>query len=195
MDSPQVAALWWHFVRARCEVDRSLRLKDDCDFPRFVERELRAPGTFCWLAEHRASEADLPVSVGCVIWYLENESADPLSPFEPRRCGKVLGLYVDPAHRSSGSISLLMDACIRHAESLGVTDIDVLISAEQTGLHTMIGDKGLSRAAIQFTRHYGQSQGATTEVRAGARAESPRLPTQMERASRLGHRFPGRNRA
>jgi GNAT superfamily N-acetyltransferase len=193
-DLPVVVDLWWSFVRERAEVDRALRLKPGFDFPRFVDRLLGTPGTFCLLAEHRANGGDAPAPAGCLVWYLDVEPDDPASPFEPRRCGKVLGLYVDPSHRRSGCTSLLVDTALAHGESFGITDIDVLVAQEQAALHALIETKGLSRVAIQFTRHLGP---LSPRAPLSGPSEGPpkppgtaaRLP-DMERVLRLGHRFP-----
>jgi hypothetical protein len=49
---------------------------------------------------------------------------------------------------------LLIEAAIAKAEELKVSDIDLLITVEQTGIHRLLERFGLRKAAIQYTKHY-----------------------------------------
>jgi hypothetical protein len=76
------------------------------------------------------------------------------NPFVPRRVGAVLGMYVEESHRKPSTITLLTEAAIAKAEELKVTDIDLLISIDQTGIHALLERFGFTKAAIQYTKHY-----------------------------------------
>lgn len=76
------------------------------------------------------------------------------NPFVPRRVGAVLGMYVQESHRKPATISFLTEAAIAKAEELKVTDIDLLVSIDQTGIHALLERFSFTKAAIQYTKHY-----------------------------------------
>ncbi len=76
------------------------------------------------------------------------------NPFLPRRVGGVLGLYVHPEHRHAAAIQSLIETGIEYAQQQKLTDIDLLISAEQTGIHRLLERFGFTQAAVQYTKHY-----------------------------------------
>jgi hypothetical protein len=47
-----------------------------------------------------------------------------------------------------------MEAAIAKAEELKVTDIDLLISIDQRGIHALLERFGFIKSAIQYTKHY-----------------------------------------
>ena len=63
-------------------------------------------------------------------------------------------MYVQEFHRKPSTITLLTEAAIAKAEELKVTDIDLLISIDQTGIHALLERFGFTKAAIQYTKHY-----------------------------------------
>jgi hypothetical protein len=75
-------------------------------------------------------------------------------PFVSRRVGTVLGLFVKKEHRSTETITGLIEQAISRAEELKLTDIDLLISAEQKGLHALLERHGFTRSAVQYSKHY-----------------------------------------
>ena len=76
------------------------------------------------------------------------------NPFKPRRVGSVLGMYVRPEHRDSDNIKRLADLAIQQAIDMQVSDIDILVSAEQTGIQALLQRAGFSKAAMQYTKHF-----------------------------------------
>ena len=155
-DASAIALLWKAFVEARFQADPSMRLKAEFDYERYVTYQLKKPLSFGFLLEY-AEEI-----VGFLFIYIYDETPPPQvsalemleNPFIPRRVGAVLGLYVQEAHRKPSTINLLIEAAIAKAQKLKVTDIDLLISIEQTGIHTLLERFGFTKAAIQYTKHY-----------------------------------------
>jgi ribosomal protein S18 acetylase RimI-like enzyme len=155
-DISAIAPLWKAFVEARSQADSSMRLKTEFDYERYVTYQLKKPLSFGFLLEY-AEEI-----VGFLFIYIYDETPPPQlsalemleNPFVPRRVGAVLGLYVQEAHRKPSTINLLIEAAIAKAEELKVTDIDLLISIEQTGIHALLERFGFTKAAIQYTKHY-----------------------------------------
>ena len=76
------------------------------------------------------------------------------NPFIPRRVGAVLGMYVQPSHQHPQAIKLLTDAALRKAEELKVSDIDLLVSEDQKGIHALLTRYGFTKSAVQFTKHF-----------------------------------------
>jgi hypothetical protein len=66
----------------------------------------------------------------------------------------VLGMYVRDAHRKPSTITLLTQAAISKAEELKVSDIDLLISIDQTGIQALLERSGFVKAAIQYTKYF-----------------------------------------
>jgi hypothetical protein len=63
-------------------------------------------------------------------------------------------MYLDPEHRDPKAIQLLAKAGIDKAEEMKVTDIDLLVCAEQTGMHALLKKWGFKQQAFQFCKHY-----------------------------------------
>jgi len=157
-DISAIAPLWKAFAEARSLADPlSMPLIRDFDYERYVADQLAKPLSFCFVLE---SEKEL---VGFISIYLYDE-APPSdlpsdleilnNPFKPRRVGAVLGLYVQELHRKIETIKLLIDAATKKAESLKITDIDVLVSQDQTGVHALLEKTGFTKSAVQYTKHY-----------------------------------------
>ena len=155
-DVRDLAGLWKAFVEARYQADPSMRIKAEFDYERYVTYQLKKPLSFGFLLEN------VEEIVGFLFIYIYDEAPPPQvsalemleNPFVPRRVGAVLGMYVQEAHRKPSTINLLVEAAIAKAEELKVTDIDLLISIEQTGLHALLERFGFTKAAIQYTKHY-----------------------------------------
>jgi GNAT superfamily N-acetyltransferase len=155
-DAIKIAPLWQAFVEARSQADPSMRFKTKFDYDRYLTAQLNKPFSFGFLLEY-AEEI-----VGFLFIYIYDETPPPQiselelleNPFVPRRVGAVLGMYVQESHRKPSTITLLTEAAIAKAEELKVTDIDLLISIEQTGIHALLERFGFTKAAIQYTKHY-----------------------------------------
>ncbi|MGK7942997.1 MAG: GNAT family N-acetyltransferase [Microcystaceae cyanobacterium] len=156
-EADQIAPLWREFLQQRAKHDPSMVLKPDFDYVTYVQRKLNSPSIFGFLLQWGESQE----IVGFLFVYVQDELAlidgdffDD-SPFQPKRIGGALGMYIQEKHRQPEGISLLIEAALRKAEELKVSDIDLLISAEQTGIHTILARKfGFQKAAVQYTKHF-----------------------------------------
>ncbi len=203
-DIQTLTPLWQAFLAERVAADPSMILKPSFDVAAYLQRQLSRPHTYAWLVEEEATAQ----IVGCLLIYFYDEAPPPGlpqdlqveheldNPFQPRRVGSVLGLYVQPEHRSPGAIQQLATAGLQMAEEIPVTDVDILVSAEQTGVHALLERSGFTRSAVQFTRHYAldpsaervnPSRTGTTRL-AWARCLAP-APSRLPR---LGSQSPGR---
>lgn len=151
-----IAPLWRDFVHHRTGADPSMKLKSDFDFEKYVGYQLQKPLSYCFLLEETETQA----LVGFLAVYVYDETP-PIqlldiqeNPFMPRRVGTVLGLYIQENHRQPQTINLLIDAALKKAEELKITDVDLLISAEQSGIHALLKKLGFTKAAIQYTKRY-----------------------------------------
>jgi hypothetical protein len=155
-DSNNIAPLWQAFIEARSLADPSMRVKANFDYKRYITLQLSKPFSFGFLLEY----ADK--IVGFLFIYIYDETPPPQiselelleNPFVPRRVGAILGMYIDESHRKPSTIALLTEAAITKSEELKVTDIDLLISIEQTGIHALLERYGFTKAAIQYTKHF-----------------------------------------
>ncbi|MBP0031185.1 GNAT family N-acetyltransferase [Roseofilum sp. Guam] len=159
-DAEQIALLWAEFAAERQEIDPSMRVKPNFDFNAYIRHQLVKPLTYAWVLEVEEAIA------GCLIIYFYDEVPPPElpetlavdqdleSPFISRRVASVLGLYVKPEHRQPEARSSLAKMAIAKAEELNVTDIDWLISADQSGIQALLKHSGFTQAAVQFTKHY-----------------------------------------
>jgi ribosomal protein S18 acetylase RimI-like enzyme len=166
-DAKAIAPLMAAFAAERESADPSMTIKPNYNFEEYVAHQLDKPNSFCLVLEYIDTNATATKTiVGIFFAYTYDEAPPPNlpaylqqeqeqnNPFIPRRVGSVLGLYVQPNHRQPQNIKQLIEAGIEHAETLKVTDIDVLVSAEQTGIHTLLERLGFVKAAVQYTRHY-----------------------------------------
>jgi len=164
-DVKAIAPLWAEFARDRATVDPSMALRTDFDFDRYIARQLTKPLSYSWVLEH-SEEGKPGAMVGCLFVYFYDEAPPPElpeellaehdieNPFASRRVGSVLGMYVRPEHRQPEAIKLLADAGVQKAEELKVTDIDILVGADQTGMHSLLQRLGFTQSAVQYTKHY-----------------------------------------
>ena len=160
-DLGSLARLWENFVNDRAIADPTLNLKPNFDFNRYVGYQLRKPLSFCFLLQCDR------VSVGFLSIYFYDEAPPPEiaqkleeleNPFLPRRVGTVLGLSVEEAHRKSEAIALLVDAAFEKAREFQITDIDLLVSSEQMGLHALLQRLNFTRSAIQYRKQFAVSR-------------------------------------
>lgn len=155
-DATVIGPLWEAFLKERTHFDRSLILKPDFDYVAYVKRKLSSPSVYGFLLEYGESKE----IVGFLFIYIQDETptldfeAMIDSPFQPRRMGGAIGMYVQEEHRRPDSISLLVESAIAFAEDLKINDIDLLLSIEQTGVHKLVERLGFQKAAIQYTKHY-----------------------------------------
>ena len=156
-DQNAIASLWRFFAAERQKADPSMQIKSNFDFERYVGYQLSKPLSFCFVLQY---EQQL---VGFLSIYFYDEAPPPElkaelemfeNPFIPRRVGAVLGLYVEKKHQQLQTIKLLIDAALKKAEEFKVTDIDLLVSSEQTGIHALLERRNFTKSAIQYTKHF-----------------------------------------
>ena len=168
-DAAEIAPLWQAFAQERVAADPSMKIQPDFDFQHYILRQLELPLSFGWVLEHHSEEntSDEKTSiVGCIFVYFYDE-APPAglpqemlveheldNPFKPRRVGSVLGMYVQPEHRDSDNIKRLAHTAIQQAIDMQVSDIDILVCAEQTGIQALLQRAGFTKAAVQYTKHF-----------------------------------------
>ncbi|MGK7887012.1 MAG: N-acetyltransferase family protein [Crocosphaera sp.] len=155
-DAALIAPLWKGFLEERSHQDPSISLKNHFDYVAYVEQKLQSPSVYGFLLEYGENQE----IVGFLFVYVHDETPaldfeDSInSPFNPRRMGGVIGMYVKEKHRHVEGIRLLVDEAITLAEKLKISDIDLLISVEQTGIHKLLERFGFKRVAVEYTKHY-----------------------------------------
>lgn len=156
-DASSLARLWHSFALEREKSDPSMQIKPNFNFVEYVIHQLKKPLSFCFVLQH---EKEL---VGFLSIYFYDEAPPPHfkaefemleNPFLTRRVGAVLGLYVEKQHQGPSAIKLLIEAALQKAEEMQVTDIDLLVSSEQTGLHALLKRYRFTESAIQLTKHF-----------------------------------------
>lgn len=163
-DATAITPLWQAFATERAAANPSMVVKPNFDFHKYVTHQLNKPLTYCWVLEHQTNNQK--TIVGCLFLFFYNEAPPPNlppeliqqheieNPFLPRRICTALGLYIQPSHRQPAPIKQLIDAGIQQAEAMQVTDIDLMIAADQTGIQALLERAGFTKSAVQFTRHY-----------------------------------------
>lgn len=192
-DAKDLAPLWQAFAAERESIDPSMLVKPNFDFEKYVTNQIEKTLSFCWLLEHSDS------IIGCLFIYYYDE-APPASlpeyliqqhnienPFQSRRVGSVLGMYVQPEHRKSEAIQMLAKAAIAHAKNMKVSDIDFLIAADQQGIQAMLQRAGFTKAAVQYTRHYDMARDAELPSLHPPHPELPDVELPAPRAIPLRH--------
>ena len=155
-DAIKIAPLWQAFADAISQADPSMRFKTQFDYERYIAAQLNKPFSFGYLLEC----VEEIVGFLFIYFYDETPPSQVLelelleNPFVPRRVGAVLGMYVEESHRKPSTLSLLTEAAIAKAEELKITDIDLLISIDQTGIQALLERFGFTKTAIQYTKHY-----------------------------------------
>lgn len=167
-DVDAIAPLMLAFAEERSSIDPSLTLKKDYDFRQYITYQLQKSNCFCLVLEDQKSN----FIVGFFFFFAYDEAPPPQlpenlrhqyeqeSPFLSRRVASALGLYVQQQHRNAEAIQQLILAGIGYVDQLKVSDIDVLISAEQKGIQSLLERLGFTKSAVQYTRHYDISSDA-----------------------------------
>ncbi|WP_107667254.1 N-acetyltransferase [Cyanothece sp. BG0011] len=155
-DATAIAPLWQSFLQQRTKYDPSLILKSHFDYLSYVKKKLASPSIYSFLLEYEETQ-DI---VGFLFTYVHDETPSldyedvNDSPFLPRRMGGAMGMYIQPQHRKPEAITLLVENAITLAEKLKLSDLDLLISIEQTGVQKLLERFGFKKAAIQYSQHY-----------------------------------------
>lgn len=153
-DLVPLSLLWEQFLKERAQHDPSILLQSNFDYESYVKRQLQQSSTYGFLLEYGNHQE----IVGFLFVYVHDESNyldDTFNnPFIPRRVGGAIGMYIKEEHRKSQAIKLLIEAALKLAEDLKISDIDLLISSEQTGIHSLLERFGFTKSAIQYTKHY-----------------------------------------
>ncbi|MDJ0510465.1 MAG: GNAT family N-acetyltransferase [Crocosphaera sp.] len=159
-DAAAIAPLWMAFLKERSQHDLSMILKPDFDYLSYVKQKLDSASIYTFVLE----EGENKHIVGFLSTYFHDE-APALdyegigdNPFQPRRIGGAIGMYVQPEHRQPQAIAQLVEEGLKLAQKLKITDFDLLISMEQTGVHKLLERFGFTKAAIQYTKHYDISE-------------------------------------
>ncbi len=171
-DSMELSEFWRKFMYERSKNDNSIILNPHFQVEESLLNKLSDPLTFCWILEHFVSNTETyRPGIGFLIGRYHDESPHPnLSqtllerhrlnhPYQYRRVGSVLALYVQPEHRTPKVIKLLVETALQHAELMKVTDIDLMVGAQLSGLHSLLEKLGFTQTAVQYTRHYDLPEG------------------------------------
>ncbi|MDJ0511573.1 MAG: hypothetical protein QNJ64_20325 [Crocosphaera sp.] len=159
-DAEAIAPLWMAFLLARSHHDPSIVLKPDFDYVFYVKQKLKSPSIYGFLLEYGEKKE----IVGFLFTYVHDETPTldyenvNDSPFLPRRIGGAIGMYVQQQHRKPEAIALLIESAIALAKELKISDLDLLISIEQTGVQKLLERFGFKKAAIQYSQHYDISE-------------------------------------
>ncbi|MBP0030909.1 MAG: hypothetical protein J7529_21305 [Roseofilum sp. Guam] len=160
-DVAEIAPLWAKFAHEREMADPALSIKSDFNFQAYIVQQLKRPLSYGWVLE---DTQNAPSIVGCLLVYCYDEAPPPdlplewqsehklNNPFKPRRVGSVLGLYIEPECRNPQTIQLLTDAALDKAYEMKVSHLDILVSAQQTGMQAFLNRSGFTKAAVQYTR-------------------------------------------
>ena len=163
-DSQTIAPLWAEFATERANIDPSMKLKPNFDYEKYVSYQLHKPLSYCYILETQTNNKTQ--IVGCIFIYFYDEAPPPTlpaefleeqeleNPFLPRRIGSVLGMYVQPEHRQPENIQLLTNIAIKKAQEMEVSDIDLLIAADQKGIQALLKRLYFTPTAVQFSKHY-----------------------------------------
>jgi GNAT superfamily N-acetyltransferase len=161
-DISAIAPLWRAFTEARSQADPTLMLKPDFDYEQYVGMLLAKPSSYCFVSEYLSDDGDRSI-IGFLLAYIYDENPRPNlppelttleKPFKPRLVSSVVGLYVQEKHRHLDTIKQLVNAALTKAEELKITDIDILISAQETGIHALLERAGFTKAMVQYVKHY-----------------------------------------
>lgn len=164
-DAAAIAPLMAAFAHERMLADPTMVIKPGYDFESYIQHQLRKPFSRCWVLEHSPEEQPITL-VGFILVYIYDETP-PASlptdlwqlheletPFLPRRVGSVLGLYVQPEHRQPETIKPLAEVAMLWAEAMKVSDLDLLIGADQAGVQALLLRLGFAKTAAQYTCHF-----------------------------------------
>jgi hypothetical protein len=160
-DLDVISSLWQEFTEERLRLDPTLLIASNFDFTEYVKQHLSRDSTFCWLLE--TSEVLSPPNlsnqtknVGFLCTYIYTESqpsaAPPITPFQPRKVGAVLALYINPECRQLEGVNLLINTALNGAMELQVSDLELLIP-EDAGIQSLLVRLGFTKVAVQYAKH------------------------------------------
>ena len=155
-DAALIAPLWKAFLEERSHQDPSIILKKNFNYVSYVKQKLQSPSVYGSLLEYGENQ----YIVGFLFVYVQDKASSLASdditnnPFQPCRMDGVIGMYIKKEHRHLEGIKLLVDEAMTLAEKLKISDIDLLISVEQTGIHKLLERFGFKKVAIEYTKHY-----------------------------------------
>jgi len=168
----EITKLWVEFAHERVHSDPSITIVSHFNFEEYIAFQLSKSLTFCWTIEHSDENSSRAKgAVGFLLGRYHDESPPHnLSqtllerhrlnhPFRYRRVGSVIAFYVQPEHRTPEAIKLLVETALEHAESMKVTDIDLMVGAHLSGLQSLLEKLGFTQTAVQYTRHYDLPEG------------------------------------
>ncbi|TAE61214.1 MAG: hypothetical protein EAZ87_02835 [Nostocales cyanobacterium] len=163
-DHKTLAPLMSEFFADRAKVDPSIVIKDNFNFENYAAYQLLQPLNFTWILEHENGQQKTAVGFMSIYFYDEapppNEPASLMDrhnfghPLKPRRVGSVLGIYIQEEHRLADNVKLLVNSAFKKAAEMKVTDIDVLISEDQTGMQALVTRLGFKKVATQYIQRF-----------------------------------------
>ncbi len=109
-DASAIAPLWMAFLEERSQYDLSMVLIPNFDYVSYVKEKLESRSIRTFVLEY--SENGQIVGFLCV--YFHDEMTD--TPFQRRRIGGAIGMYVQPRHRKAEAITLLVESAIALSE-------------------------------------------------------------------------------
>jgi N-acetylglutamate synthase-like GNAT family acetyltransferase len=160
-DLDVISSLWQEFTEERLRLDPTLSIASDFDFTEYVKQHLSKDSTYCWLLESsevlsspNLSNQTKDVGFLCTYIYTESQplAVPPVTPFQPRKVGVVLALYIKPEYRQLEGMNLLVDTALNGALELQVSDLELLIP-EDIGIQSLLVRLGFTKVAVQYTKH------------------------------------------
>ena len=172
-DAPKIAPLMAAFSRERAEIDRTRQLKSDFDFTAFIRDRLSQPFHDIWLLEYNENKVpNQTTAIGYLFTHFRDEAppSDLPSdladrhrqnrPYEFRRVGTALGFYIHPKHRQPKVIKQFIEVGIEQARELKISDLDIQVGADKTGLQKLLKRLGFQQTSVQYTLHFDLPQDA-----------------------------------
>ena len=176
-DVKGIASLTAAFHQERVAIDPSRTLKPDFDWEHYVRDRISQPLHYYWLlasreaakqaAEQAAEQAvEQHPNVGFLFVFGRDEAPPDdlpaalaqthqrLLPYQPRRLGTALALYLLPAHRNLQAIQQLIAAGIQQARDWSISDLDLQVGADQRGLQALLKRFGFHKTSVQYTLHF-----------------------------------------
>ncbi|MEM9541077.1 MAG: hypothetical protein AAGA60_16440 [Cyanobacteria bacterium P01_E01_bin.42] len=170
-DIKPLASLTAAFHRERVAIDPTRTLKPDFDFEEYTRDRLSQPLHYYWVLENCNSPEQKTI-VG-FLFVSGRDEAPPedaaialaqthnrLIPYQPRRVGTALALYLLPKHRNPQTIKLLIEAGIQQAREWKISDLDIQVGADKTGLQKLLKRLGFQQTSVQYTLHFDLPQDA-----------------------------------
>lgn len=172
-DVKALASLTAAFHQERVAIDPSRTLKPGFDWEHYVRDRISQPLHYYWLLEHRdvaekdaGKDAEQDPIVGFLFVLGRDEAPSDdlpaalaqthqrLLPYQPRRLGTALALYLLPAHRNLQGIQQLIAAGIQQAQDWSISDLDLQVGTDQRGLQALLKRFGFHKTSVQYTLHF-----------------------------------------